>query len=145
MLIREVEFHDMMGLLRLYTQLHDNKMPSKSDSLIDMWNKILQDENHHIIIGIEDNNIVSSCVLIVVPNFTHEQRPYAFIENVITHRDYRCRGFASKILHYAKSIATENNCYKIMLMTGSHEASTLRFYERAGYNKQDKTAFIKWL
>jgi hypothetical protein len=29
--------------------------------------------------------------------------------------------------------------------TGSKLDSTLSFYERAGYNKNDKTAFIQWL
>ena len=33
----------------------------------------------------------------------------------------------------------------MMLLTGSKEESTLRFYERAGYNSKDKTAFIQWL
>ena len=37
------------------------------------------------------------------------------------------------------------NCYKMMLLTGSKEESTKRFYENAGYNSSDKTAFIRWL
>jgi len=32
-----------------------------------------------------------------------------------------------------------------MLLTGSKENSTIEFYERAGYNSNDKTAFIQWL
>jgi hypothetical protein len=35
--------------------------------------------------------------------------------------------------------------YKIMLMTGSKKESTLSFYEKAGYNRSDKTAFIQWI
>ena len=35
--------------------------------------------------------------------------------------------------------------YKLMLMTGSREENTLRFYERAGYNRTDKTGFVRWL
>ena len=35
--------------------------------------------------------------------------------------------------------------YKMMLLTGSKKESTLRFYENAGYNSSDKTAFIQWL
>jgi hypothetical protein len=31
-----------------------------------------------------------------------------------------------------------------MLLTGSKEQSTLDFYEHAGYNRNDKTAFIQW-
>lgn len=37
------------------------------------------------------------------------------------------------------------NCYKMMLLTGSKKESTLHFYEQAGYNRKDKTAFIQWL
>lgn len=42
-------------------------------------------------------------------------------------------------------IARENNCYKMMLLTGSKEKKTLDFYKHAGYNSTDKTAFIQWL
>jgi hypothetical protein len=33
----------------------------------------------------------------------------------------------------------------MMLLTGSKNENILRFYERAGYNQNDKTAFIQWL
>ena len=46
---------------------------------------------------------------------------------------------------YAKKIATENNCYKMMLLTGSKRPETLNFYAGAGYNSTDKTAFVQWL
>ena len=35
--------------------------------------------------------------------------------------------------------------YQMMLLTGSKKQSTLNFYEKAGYNSTDKTAFIQWL
>jgi hypothetical protein len=34
---------------------------------------------------------------------------------------------------------------KLMLLTGSKNENTLNFYRRAGYNSEDKTAFIQWL
>lgn len=145
MLIREVTKKDLMPLLELYTQLHDNEIPKTNTALEDLWSGILIDKNHHIIIGIIDNKLISSCVLIVVPNLTHNQRPYAFIENVITHDAYRNKGYATAILDYAKEIAINENCYKIMLLTGSKKESTMHFYEGAGYNRNDKTAFIQWL
>ncbi len=48
-------------------------------------------------------------------------------------------------LNYARQIAEGNNCYKMMLLTGSKEESTLNFYRNAGYNSSDKTAFIQWI
>lgn len=69
----------------------------------------------------------------------------AFIENVVTHSDYRGKGYATECLNYAKNIAENENCYKMMLLTGSKKEKTLNFYGNAGYNCTDKTAFIQWL
>ncbi len=144
-MIREISEKDFDGLLRLYMQLHDNPFPEKDDRVIGVWKDILNDKNHHIIVAEENGVIVSSCVCVIIPNLTRGQRPYAFIENVITDKEHRKKGFATACLNYARQIAVNENCYKMMLLTGSKERSTLDFYERAGYNQNDKTAFIQWL
>ena len=58
---------------------------------------------------------------------------------------YRGNGYAGECLAYAKKIAVQENCYKMMLLTGSRNPDTFHFYEKAGYNSSDKTAFIQWL
>ena len=136
---------DYEGLMKLYMQLHDNPYTEKGSEITKLWNRILEDKDHHIIVAEEDGRIVFSCVCVIVPNLTHSQRPYALIENVITDTEYRKKGLATACLDYARELALRENCYKMMLLTGSKEESTLRFYERAGYNRNDKTAFIQWL
>jgi GNAT superfamily N-acetyltransferase len=64
---------------------------------------------------------------------------------VITDEAFRGKGLATACLDYARETARAANCYKIMLLTGSKEESTHRFYQRAGYNANDKTAYIQWL
>ena len=144
-MIREIVKEDFNGLMELYMQLHDNPMPEKTPEIMELWNRILKDKEHHIIIAEEEGKIVSSCVCVIIPNLTHNQRPYAFIENVVTDKDYRKKGLATACLNYAKEIAVKENCYKLMLLTGSKKESTLNFYEQAGYNQNDKTAFIQWI
>ena len=109
------------------------------------WDLILQDQNHHVIVNEIDGKLVSSCVCVIIPNLTRGVRPYAFIENVVTQSDYRGKGLATECLNYARKIAKQNNCYKIMLLTGAKSEATFRFYKKAGYNSSDKTAFIQWL
>lgn len=144
-MIREIVESDYVGLMKLYMQLHNNPFPEKDNSMVELWNRILKDKDHHIIVAQEDGEIVSSCVCVVIPNLTHNQRPYALIENVITHEAYRKKGLATACLNYAREIAEKENCYKMMLLTGSKEESTLKFYEKAGYNRNDKTGYIQWI
>ena len=144
-MIREVKRDDFDQLMYLYTQLGDNLFPEKNDKIFDLWDQILNDKDHHIIVAEEEGKIVSSCVCVIIPNLTHSQRPYAFVENVVTDEKYRNRGLATACLNYAKEIARKQNCYKMMLLTGSKRESTLNFYEQAGYNRKDKTAFIQWI
>lgn len=144
-MIREIRDEDYNGLMELYMQLHDNPMAERNERMESIWQTILQDKNHHIIVAEEEGKIVSSCVCIIIPNLTHGQQPYAFVENVITDKASRNRGLAKACLQYALELAEREHCYKSMLLTGSKEESTLHFYEAAGYNCKDKTAFIKWL
>lgn len=144
-LIREAEEGDLLSLLELYLHLHEDRVPPLEGRIYEAWNAVLKDRNHHVIVAEEEGKIVSSCVCVVIPNLTRGIRPYALIENVVTHPDHRGRGLASRCLQAAKEIAEQENCYKIMLLTGSKDPATHRFYQRAGYNNTDKTAYIQWL
>lgn len=144
-MVREAEKNDLDGILELYLYLHETDIPEDSQQLRNTWSCIINDANHHLIVCEIDNKIVASCVCVVIPNLTRNVRPYAFVENVVTNKDYRKKGYATACLNYAKQIAQENHCYKIMLLTGSKEESTLDFYRNAGYNSADKTAFIQWI
>ena len=144
-MVREVDKNELNELLELYLHLHEESMPEMTEHLNKTWNTIMQDDNHHIIVNIVDDKIISSCVCVIIPNLTRNIRPYAFVENVVTHEKYRKKGYATACLNYAKQIALENHCYKMMLLTGSKEESTLSFYRNAGYNSSDKTAFIQWI
>ena len=91
-MIREARENDLLSLLELYLDLHEDSIPSENEHLKSTWQTILNDKNHHVIIKEIDGKLVSSCVCVIIPNLTREIRPYAFIENVVTHRDFRKRG-----------------------------------------------------
>lgn len=144
-MIREACKDDLKEILELYLYLHETNIPEESEHLKRTWDEIITDNNHHLIVCEIDGKIVSSCVCVIIPNLTRNVRPYAFVENVVTYGNYRGKGYATACLEYAKMIAEKNNCYKMMLLTGSKEEKTLDFYRNAGYNSSDKTAFIQWL
>lgn len=144
-MIREAIQNDLEEILQLYLYLHEKNVPEDSEQLRNTWNNIMKDANHHLIVCEVDGKIVASCVCVIIPNLTRNVRPYAFVENVVTHAEYRKKGYATDCLNFAKKTAEENHCYKMMLLTGSKEEGTLNFYRNAGYNSSDKTAFIQWI
>lgn len=123
-MVREIFENELNQLLELYLHLHEDSVPAMSEHLRSTWKTIIQDKNHHIIVNIVDGKIVSSCVCVIIPNLTRNVRPYAFVENVVTHKDYREKGYATECLNFAKQIAKAENCYKMMLLTGSKKEST---------------------
>ena len=144
-MIREAKREDLAELLELYLYLHEDSIPEMNSHLEKAWEQILEDPNHHLIVNEIDGRIISSCVCVIIPNLTRSVRPYAFVENVVTHAEHRRKGYAGECLTYAKKISEQENCYKMMLLTGSKKPETLHFYEQAGYNSSDKTAFIQWI
>ena len=141
-MLREAVQEDLFELLNLYLSLHEKEIPEDSFHLQQVWSEMISDLHHHVIVKEVEGRMVSSCICVIIPNLTRGVRPYALIENVVTREEDRGKGYASACLEYAKQIAKEENCYKMMLLTGSKNESTQNFYKGAGYNSEDKTAYI---
>ena len=88
-MVREAKKEDLHALLELYLHLHEDSVPEMTEHLKNTWDTILGDPNHHIIVKEIDGRPVSSCVCVIIPNLTRGVRPYAFIENVVTHACHR--------------------------------------------------------
>jgi GNAT superfamily N-acetyltransferase len=140
--IRHAIPNDIGRLLKLYSHLIPDEEPCSTDLANKSFAEFLRYAGSAILLGEIDKILIASCAVVIVPNLTRGGAPYALIENVVTHTDYRGMGHGKAILEAASQLAWENACYKVMLMTGSQNSSTLEFYERAGF-EQSKTGFQK--
>jgi GNAT superfamily N-acetyltransferase len=143
MKIREIKPSELNKLLELYRYLHEIDDPLPNENAVnEIWRQI-QDNKQNIILGVFKNEkLVSSLVLNIVPNLTRGCRPFALVENVITHPNYRRRGFGKALMQHAISHAGEQGCYKVMLLTGRKSESIFSFYESMGFDRDEKQAFI---
>lgn len=144
--VRHIDKKELPKLLDLYQHLHEGGdaplLPQ--EQLEALWDGIVASPMLHYFVGESDGKLVSSCTLAIIPNLTRGARPYGLIENVVTHRDYRRRGLGTRMLQHALQVAWDNNCYKVMLLTGRKDEATFRFYEKAGFKRDVKTGFIAY-
>lgn len=141
--IRKIRKDELASLLLLYRHLHpgDPELEITAD-VKRLWGRILKDSQLHYFVAEVGGQIVSTCTITIIPNLTRGARPYALIENVVTHPDFRRQGIGTRILQAALELAWEHRCYKVMLLTGRKDESTLRFYEQAGFEAGVKTGFV---
>ena len=139
-ILKESELDD---LLNLYSHVHVADDPLPDRSVVEAVWKDIQDSPKFQYFGVfVDGRLVSSCTISIVPNFTRGCRPYGLIENVVTHTEYRRKGYGSAVLQCALDYAWSRNCYKVMLLTGRKSDAVYRFYESAGFDGQAKQAFL---
>lgn len=140
LLIRTVEQADLPALLELYRDLHPSDPPLALEEATSVWRQLSNYAGSTIFVGVRQNALVASCTLIVVPNLTRGGLPYALIENVVTSASHRKQGHGGAVLKHAIAEAWKLNCYKVMLLTGSKNPATLKFYAGVGF-EQNKTGF----
>lgn len=141
MQVRFIKTEELSELLDLYRFLNPSDPEvSVSDALRTEWVKWINDPNLHYFVIEQDGKLAASCMLAIIPNLTRGVRPFGVVQNVVTHPEYRGRGFASALLKAANEFAWSRNCYQVLLQTGRPE--THDFYRRAGYRDDVKTGFV---
>lgn len=141
--VRLIKEDELNFLLSLYAYLNlDDPVLEVDEALKKHWDEIISNPDYFYLVAEEDGILVSTCNLTVIRNLTREARPYGLIENVVTHPDYRKRGYGTAVLKKAVEIARDHDCYKVMLLTSQKDDATLDFYQQAGFSQKEKTGFI---
>jgi len=144
---RSVRENELDELLELYRMLNpdDPVLDPTDEAVRAQFERLLADDHLEIVVLEADGRLVATCVLSITPNLTRGGRPWAVIENVVTHESYRGNGFGSTVLEHACQLAADRDCYKVMLLSGTDAAWKLEFYESCGFDREDKTGFVRYL
>ena len=146
--IRKATGRDAQAIKGLYFDYLTAYPPKEEQDMV-LWSNLLdkfaEDENMYLLVAEEEGEVVSSVQMAIVESLTHNVSPFAVVENVVTHIDYRNKGYASALLQEASRIAKEHRCYKIFLETGSNRESTLNFYKKNGFEIDKKHSCLKRL
>ncbi|ATV00008.1 GNAT family N-acetyltransferase [Aeromonas salmonicida] len=103
---------------------------------------LLAQSHVRLIVAEVDGQLAATCQLGVIPTLTNGGRPFGIIEHVITAARFRRQGLSQKVLEQALAIAWQQNCYKVMLLSGEGRESAHRLYEKLGFKAGIEKGFV---
>jgi len=133
---------DLPQLADLYRYLSSENLEIDPEVLACIWRQFTAGRDT-ILVCRQDSRIVAACTVYILPNFSWGGRPFAVVENVVTHPDVRGKGYGKAVMIAAEQMATAQGCYKIMLMSGVTRTAAHQFYRSLGYDDSQKAGFQK--
>ena len=142
--VREALPSDLPAIHALYRDLHDGDEPADPAARSAAERALAAHPGAHLFLAEADGEPVSSCVLFVLPNLSRGARPFGLVENVVTRRDRRDRGYATALLGHVLAFAWEANCYEVMLLTGRTDPDVHRLYARVRFRAGVTTGYVAY-
>ncbi|NCA66666.1 MAG: GNAT family N-acetyltransferase [Clostridia bacterium] len=136
MIIRDLMQQDVSQLSLLYEQFWGDK-----SDLLKMKNElsIIKNENRHIILVAEINEkVVGSVMGIVCRELYGDCKPFLIVENMIVNKEIRRSGVGKGLLSELEKRAKNINCTQMILVTESDRIDACCFYEKYGFQKNNK-------
>ena len=140
--IRKISRKDLDTLMDLYVQLSPINEGLPAQKRDEIWEQIQNDDKITYLGAYENDQLIATCFLTIIPNFSNQGRPIGFIENVVTDEKWRGKGVGSQLLKKAIELAKEQNCYKVFLESGITRTGAHDFYRSLGFDDKSKKAFI---
>ena len=142
MQIRLAVRSDYDQLLDLLRQLNPTD-PEASEIELKVFEEIIESKHFDLVVADDEDIILGTCYINIIPNITRGGRPYAVIENVVTDSAHRRNGIGRALVNKAVEIAWEQNCYKVMLLSGQGVEAVRAIYKKCGFDENEKQAYVK--
>jgi len=140
--VRLTKEADIPRILELYRQLAitPSQAEPRPNPSPEACRRVLLEINaspgHELLVAEDGGKVIGTVVLLIVPNLSHNARPWALVENVIIDRDHRQRGTGRLLMEYAVARAKEAGCYKIGLSSDKRRKEAHRFYRSLGFKAE---------
>lgn len=132
---------DLPSLLELFAASEVSPTVEPFERAEKVWRETLERRGISVFVSDEAGRVVATCMLITAPNLLRQGRCHGFLENVVTHPDFRGRGHGSAVVNAALKQAWGADCHQVLLQSGRADPGVRRFYERAGFVAGLRTAY----
>jgi GNAT superfamily N-acetyltransferase len=142
--IRRARVDDLPALLDLLDELQERATPGvpwkRGDAVwtATVWEEVLSDPRRVYLVAEEDDRLVGTADLVLLPNLTHGARPIAFVDNVVVTTDRRGAGVGRALMDDIMRRAETEGCYKVQLLSANGRSRAHAFYEGLGFEASSR-------
>jgi GNAT superfamily N-acetyltransferase len=138
---RVAEAADLPSLLALFEESDVSRHAEPTTRAEKIWAETLARDGLAVFVSEADRRIVSTCMLITVPNLLRGGRRHGIIENVVTHPGYQGHGHGRAVICAALDEAWRQDCHHVLLQSGRPDPRVHRFYEQCGFKPGLRAAY----
>jgi GNAT superfamily N-acetyltransferase len=141
-LARLAQRADLASLLQLFRVAEVSASAEPIERAERIWLETLSHEGVAVFVSAIDASIVSTCMLITAPNLLRAGGRHGFLENVVTHPEFRGRGHGRAVVDAALAAAWSKDCYHVLLQSGRNDPRVHRFYQRCGFEPGLRIGYV---
>ena len=104
--------------------------------------EILGREGVGLFVSEARERIAATCMLVTAPNLLRGGRGHGFIENVVTHPEFRGRGHGRAVVQAALAEAWARDCFHVLLQSGRTDPRVHQFYESLGFEPGVRVGYV---
>src|SRR6202165_3049898 len=102
---------DLASLLELYRVAEVSSSAEPIERAERIWSEMLSHDGVAVFVSIVNAQIVATCMLITAPNLLRAGRRHGFLENVVTHPEFRGMGHGRAVVDAALAAAWSRECH----------------------------------
>jgi GNAT superfamily N-acetyltransferase len=139
---RLAEASDLEQLLDLFRVSEVSSIAQPPGRARRIWSETLTRNDVAVFVSEASGQIVATCMLITAPNLLRSGRGHGFLENVVTHPEFRGQGHGRAVVQSALTEAWARDCYHVLLQSGRSDSRVHRFYESCGLKPGVRAAYV---
>ena len=139
---RLAQSSDLPGLIVLFRASEVSAIAQPSGHAERIWSEILARKGVDVFVSESQYRVVATCMLITAPNLLRGGQGHGFLENVVTHPEFRGQGHGRAVVRAALAAAWAHGCHHVLLQSGRSDARVHRFYEKLGFEPGVRIGYV---
>ncbi len=130
---RKAQLCNLQDILQLYAQLfaQTNQAEENAETVLPghrtAFSEVDRDPNIWLLVAESSGCVLGTLSVTIVPNLSHQGRPWAIIENVVVDKSAKRANVGMALMQRAITLAQEHDCFRIILSSSVHRKGSHRF------------------